>query len=120
MSHSTTTRHSYADRARHYRIHAAAARAAGDEVGARRLDAWAHRAACAHATHTTVDLDGIVAIAAQLEIQYGRALSIGESSAVKAAYQVACARDATYATMCAELARRHIDYDYDVGVGLSA
>lgn len=104
------TVNSYADRARHYRAQAATARAGGNLPTARHLDALARRAVRAHAAHTPVTLDRIVAVAAQLEHHRGRALTIEESSAVKAAYQATCAGDGSYATLLRELAHRHMTW----------
>lgn len=97
---------SYADRARHYRSQAAALRARGDVVGARRLDRLVVRATRAHARHTPVTLDAIVDFAAAVEDRWGRALTLMESSALKAAYQAATARGAGIAAVRAELVTR--------------
>lgn len=106
----------YADRAEHFRAQAAAARRAGRLVDAAALDALARRATTAHhrATSVGVGLDDIVAVAEKLQQQLGRPLSIGESSAVKAAYHATCAVGGSMTRLYTELTHHLPGHDLPI------
>lgn len=106
------SRHTYADRARHFRAQAIQARAGGHLGDARRLDALAHRCETTH-RQQPVALDDVVAVAAQIERNLYRALTINESSAVKSAYHAALSGDGTIGALIAELSAQGWAIDTD-------